>query len=483
MLLDLLESAYLSRSSDQNQSMLKNMYLEADEHKGKYKVIALPTAGLGVFKDTSLTGIRDMYVLNRTLYSVANNKLIRVASDLTQTELGTLNTSSGYAKIKAITGGIDTNNQLFVQDGTNCYSYNTGSSSGQFPITDEDCPQDSIDCANQDDYILVANRDSISFNICKLSDTLTWQSLDFASKIGEADPLEAILSHQKNLYLFGSESTEVWYNSGNVNFPFEPVGNTFLHYGCAAKGSVVRNNSYFIFLSSNGKGGYSVYQINPRISSYNPDCISDPYIDTLIGSFTTVSDARAYIYSLNGHEFYELTFPSEGYTLIYDIPKVQRQETSPGRWTIRQSGTSSTGRFIGNCQVFCYGKSLVGDYNSGIIYYQSKDLYTENGSPILREIVTPAGQTYAGGKRVIINNLQIDVETGIGSNKTFTLEKSIDNGSTWTLVNTYTVPDKGRRIYEPSLGSTKLGMIFRIRTTMDAKFILLGFQVEAKICH
>lgn len=639
-MLDLLDMQYLSKSSDQNQAQLSNMYLEPDSAKGKYKVIALPMPGLTEFCDTGLSNIRAMISVQEQLYVIAANKLIHIASDATQTILGTLNTSVDTttikAKIRAITGASDTNHQLFLIDGTNGYAYNTSTSVATFPISNEvfvstitlemggsgylaptvnindstgtgaaavaqvstngiksisivhggtgytapSCyitdatgsgasatvtqsggiinsvslltggsnysapsiqildgsgsgasltatigggqitgltltsvgsnytsptvsfsdsqgigataiasisensfPDGAIDVESQDDYIIVSAPNSITYQISNVSDTTTWDPLNFASKFGQADGLNALLSHEGLLWLFGTQTTEIDYNSGDPDFPFTR-NSTFLHYGCPARYSIAVNGNYFIFLSSNGHGGYSVFQTLPRIYYYNPAPISVPPIDTQIGQWPIISDAFGSIYMIDGHEFYELTSPSGNQTFIYDIPKAQQADAQKGAWYKRESYVNgSYGRFLGSCRAFCYGKRLVGDYNSGKIYYEDASNYTENGTAIRRQFVSPPGVTYAGGARVIFSRMQIDVETGVGSNETFTLEKSIDNGATWQLVNTYTVPAKGGRIYENRLGSSRYGMIFRITTTMNAKFAILGFQCEMKVCH
>ncbi|HEY3527389.1 MAG TPA: hypothetical protein VGK47_14425 [Nitrososphaeraceae archaeon] len=396
------------------------------------------------------------------------------------TSLGTLNTSTGFAKIQSISGGSDTNNQIIIIDGTNGYSYNVGTGVATFPIADGDFPQDCIDLVTQDDYAIAINKNSVKYNISNLANSIVWEALDFASKINNPDPLVGAISHASKLVLFGDESTEVWYNGGDSDFPFAQYSDVLMHFGCAAKGSIVKNESYFVFLGKNPSGGYSVHLINPQSSAYNPIPISTKPIDQLIGSLTSVSDAIAYIYTIDGHSFYDITFPTDGITLTCDIPRGDQADGII--WTKKSSldGISQT-RYRANCYAFCYGKRFVGDFNSGKIYYLDNSTYTEDGTTILRQFISPP--LFYEGKRILINKLQIDVETGVGSNKTFTLEKSMDNGSTWTTVNTYTIPDKGGRIYTGPLGSSRYGILFRIQTTMDAKFILLGFQAEFKICH
>ncbi len=469
--LDLLGQDYPSRALDQNQSTLINMYLEGDQNKGKFKVIALPTPGLTTFSDTGQANVRALFEHNNVLYAVAGNKFYSINSGGTATQIGSnLSTSSGFAKIEAITGGGDNNNQLIIIDGTNGYHYNIGTNTATFPIADADFPQTCTDLAAQDDYVIVQDNNSISFNISSIADGTTWSALDFASKIGKADRLVALFINQRKLYLMGSKTTEVWYNSGNNNFPFERVPDIFLHYGCAARSSVYLGDQNVYFLGRTANGGFSVV----KIDQYSIIPVSTQPLDTEIGTLTSQSDAIGYVYKKDGHEFYELTFPTDGKTYTYDI--------TANVWFRRQSLVSASyTRFLGNCAAFCYNKHLVGDYNSGKIYYQNTTGYTENSVAIRRRFVTPA--IYYEGKRVIVDRLSIVVETGIGSNKTFTLEKSLDNGSTWTTVNTYTVPDKGRQIYENRLGSSKTGILFRITTTMDAKFIILGFEAQISVGH
>ena len=473
--LNLLNPSYPSISLNQNQSDLINMYLEEDKSKGRYPVIALPMPGLTLFSDTSQANVRALFEQNNVLYVVAGNKFYSVDSNGVITQIGTLNTSSGFAKIKSIAGAADNNNQLIIIDGTNGYHYNISTAVSQFPITDVDFPQDCIDIESQDEYFIVVKKNSVQVQISNIADGTTWDALDFASKLGKADRLSGLLSHALRLYLLGSKTGEIWYNSGNTGFPFTRLPDTFLHYGLASVLSLIYTKTFIFFLSKGQDGGYLILKLEPSkyvmpapaASSYQP-------IAAEISSFSIVSDSIGYCYEMLGHLFYELSFPTANktYTLDSDTGAITRRSSYNG---------SSYGRFLGNCQAFCYGKNFVGDYNSGKIYYQDSTNYTENGTPIKRTFVSPS--IYQQGKRVIINRLQIDVETGIGSNKTFLLEKSLDDGNTWTTVNTFTVPEKGGRIFVSGLGSSRYGILFRITTTMNAKFIILGFQADIKVCH
>jgi len=463
--IDLLNPDYQSKSIDQNQSRLINMYLEADQAKGKYSVVAYPTAGLTAFCDTTQANVRALLEHNEVLYAVAGNKFYSINSAGTKTERGTLNTSTGFAKMVVITGGIDTNNQIVIIDGTNGYHYNIGTAVATFPISDADFPQTAIDITNQDDYVIVLAADSISFYLSAVSDGLSYAALDFGSKTGFADRIAAIASSQRKLYLMGSKTIEPWYDGDNG---FERTPDIFIQHGVASKQSVAAYGESIIFLGKSQCGGYQVF----LLQGYQLQPIGGPAQDYQIAQMTTKSDAIGYCYMKDGHNFYDLTFPTDNITITYDLT-VQTQVT-------RQSYISGTyGRFLGNCSAFCYDKSLIGDFNSGVIYSQHTNVYTENGTAIRRMVVTPP--VYFSGRRIFIHKLEIDVETNIGASKTFTIEKSVDDGRNWTTINTFTVgSDNNTRLYANGLGSAKSWM-FRVTSTMNANFIILGFIAYAEI--
>ncbi len=413
--------------------------------------------------------VRALFEHNDILYAVAGNKFGSVASNGTFTQIGSnLSTSTGFAKIVAITGGSDTNNQLVIIDGTNGYHYNITTTTTTFPIADVDFPQTCTDITVQDDYVIVEKAGSISFYISNVSDGTSWAALDFASKFRKPDRLVAINSNKGELWLLGSNSCEVWNNTGNASFPFERRNDVFIEEGCAAKQSVVIAANTMFFLARSKSGGYGVV----AVENYMPKVISTKPIMYLINQMSTVSDCIAYPYAKDGHEVIDFTFPTANKTISYDV--------TTGIWLKRESYVSNTyGRFLGNCAAFCYGKSLVGDYNSGIIYYQDNATFTENGVAIRRRFVSPP--VYFEGRRIFISRLQIDVQTNVGSSKTFLLEMSTDRGNTWETVDTFTVPTSGDgTIYTSSLGSA-FCFLFRITTTDNFNFTLLGLQANVEI--
>ena len=201
---------------------------------------------------------------------------------------------------------------------------------------------------------------------------------------------------------------------------------------------------------------------------YTPQAVSNRAIDYQISTFTTISDAQAYVHEHEGHEFYVITFPTAGRTFAYD--------STTDTWHERQSYISGQyTRHISNCHASCYGKSIVGDYQSGKLYYYNATNYTENDVAIRRIIVTHP--FYKEGKQMTCPRLQLEFETAVGSSPEFDLAVSKDGGHTFSTKsptkNLGSTTDYGKRIYWDQLGLARQWS-FKLTTTMTSRFVLLG---------
>lgn len=485
MIIDLLNQYSPAKDSDQTQAELTNMYLEQDSSlpslnsafngqpraEGEYKKIARSMPGLSLFCDTGLSNVRYLYEHFGITYCVAGNQFGSISSNGIFTQIGSnLSTSSGYAKIVGITGATkNSNTQLTLIDGTNGYTYNVGTSTAQFPISDTDFPQTASDISAQDDFVIVVDGVNQSgWSPSKTGDSTSWDPLEFALFYRQADDLLAIKAFRGELWLFGSNHIEVWVDTGNSTFTFERLSYQAINEGLTSKQAVVIAANSLIYLSQSRSGGYKVVTIN----GYQPKRLSNPDIESAINALTTQSDCIAYAYAIDGHEFVDFVFPTDAKTFTVDL--------STGIWSKKESLiNSSYTRFLGNTSCFCYGKCLIGDYNSGKVYYLDRNTYTENGNNIRKRFTSPP--VYAGGKRIFINRLQIDVQTNVGSNKTFLLEMTTDRGVTWETVEIFTVPtDPSQQLYTLSLGSAFCFM-FRLTTTDQFPFTILGFQADASV--
>jgi hypothetical protein len=459
--INFLTEYYKNRASDQHSGRLLNLYLEEDKANGKYPVIAFPTPGLSTFNSGSGSVVRGGIEHKGVAYFVVDNTFYSYASDGTRTSKGTLSTSTGN-----LPKMVSISNQIGFVDGSKIYIYNTDTNTFT-TVSDADAPANPISITAQDGFFLVVGSNSIAVYGSDIADGTSYNALSFLNKNG-SDYVSAVVSNKELVYVLGTKTSDTWYNSGAATFSFEPVGlGGFFNYGCAAVKSVSRGMDTVIFLAQCPTGGYEVVMME----QYNPKVVSNRAINYQLSQLTTVSDAIGYCYKKSGHEFYVLTFPTDAVTFMYDM--------TTGIWSELQSYVSSTyTRHLSNCHVFCYGKNLVGAYNSGKIYYLDDSVYQDDGSQIKRQIITPPG--YASGKKVFCDRLQVDMQTNVGSSLTVTLNVSKDSGQTYPTTYTNTIPSAGGRMYWNRLGMTQDAFVFDLSTTVNAKVCILGAQAEIR---
>lgn len=226
-----------------------------------------------------------------------------------------------------------------------------------------------------------------------------WQSNYFATAERGPDKLESIIVNQREIWLLGEFTTEIWWNSGNPTFLFEPIQSGFIEYGIDAAYSAAKIENSVIWLAKTKYGN----KIVVASQGFSPIRISTHAIESTISGYATTSDAFAYTYQYNGHFFYILTFPTADATFVYDF--------STKRWHERSSW--GLGRHRSSCYVFYKGRHLVGDYQNGNIYILDHNAYKEQTNPILR---TRESYYFSKNrKNLAFHKTEIEIEPGVGN--------------------------------------------------------------------
>lgn len=342
---------YTSRSRDVNYQLCRNFYLENDQ-SGKNMVALYPTPGL--YRTTSVaTGPcrGNGIVFQENAYFVLNNALYRF-DGVSLTSIGTLNTSSGRVSM------AENGSQLIIVDGTDGWSYD-GTTFAQ--ITDADFPN-ATHIKFIDSYFVANNAGTGNFYLSALADGTSWNALDVATAERNPDDLVAIDVTHRELWLFGINTTEVWYNSGDPSFAFIPNQGGFIEWGCAAAFSVAKLNNSLAWLAQTEHGGPVVVSAH----GFTPIVISTPALNYEFSTYSTVSDAFAMTYTKGGHEFYELTFPTANKTWLYDALTQQWSELTSAAERHRTSG-----------MVYFNNEHYAGDRQTGNIYRVDFDVYNE----------------------------------------------------------------------------------------------------------
>lgn len=418
--------AYTARSKDLNAQECQNLYVEVDKTGAKNPISLVGSPGC---KNWTQPGggaeVRGMIVYNDYLYSIIGSTVWKIGKNKNSTNIGTIGTNSGWVDLV-----IDIT-YLVIYDSTGGW-YTTGVNLTK--ISDVDFPTPS-GATYQDGYHIVSKQDTDEIYIPSQDDVTTWDATEYATAEGNSDKLVKPISIQRQLWLVGERSTEIWYNSG-ATFPFQRNPGGFINIGCGARRSISTFNNSLIFLDNYGR--------IVKNQGFDLAPISTYQIEYLISTLSNIEDAVAFIYHQEGHTFYEISFSNK--TLCYDL--------TTDMWSTRASGQFD-GRNRANCVVEFDNKILVGDYENGKIYEYDLATYTDNGDT--KRAIRACQFVSINNQNVFINALEIDMETG-HSDGNISLGISRDSGRTWIserIKDIGGVGEYNKRVKFPRLGKAR----------------------------
>jgi hypothetical protein len=456
----ILGSSYVLRSPNAADSRMVNLYPEIVPEGGKEAAWLQRAPGLRQLAVFPTGPVRGLWQYGDYGYAVAGTKLYRVDTDWTYHELGTV---AGAGPVNMVDNGT----QLFIAAGANGYIYNntnvtlscnttngsptvttadtsliwvglpvTGSGIPASTtvssitdgttfvlsanatatatvdltflplfsdITDPDFPG-AIGVGFIDGYFVFNEPNSQKFWVTAPYNGLSIDALDFASAEGSPDNLVTLIVDHREIWLFGVNTVEVWYNAGTPDFPLARIQGAFNEIGCLAAYSVAKLDNGLFWLGRDARGNGIVY----RSKGYSGERVSTHAVEWQIQQYTTLNDAVAYTYQQDGHSFYVLNFPTANTTWVYDV--------ATGVWHERAGWENNNfTRHRGNCQMNYNNEIVIGDYVGGGLFAYDSTVYTEAGSiqKWLRSWrALPTGQNDL--KRTTQHSLQLDCETGVG---------------------------------------------------------------------
>jgi hypothetical protein len=458
--------AYEGRSKNLNAQKCQNLYPVGDKQEGK-KVLALyGTPGLTRICQPANGEVRGAVNVSDFAFVVIGNAVYKVTLGGAYTaQTGNLLTATG--KVWMENNGA----QVMITDGIYGYILTGGTVTR---ITDADFPTPSS-LTYQDGYFIVSKAESGQFQISDSYDGTSWDALMYATAESDPDNLVSVVSCRKEIWLLGSRSYEVWYNSGNADFPFDRVQGSQNQVGCGAAGSAASGFGYLAWMDNTrsiraSKGGYEAQRI------------STDQIDYQLAQYVVVGDANAFIYAQEGHIFYQLTFPTERKTWVFDF--------ITGFWHTRASGLIDD-RSRANCCAMVAGVPVVGDFTNGKIYRYDLDKFTDDGETI--RAVRRAQAVHKDRKNVFHGQLEVELEAGVGlavndpdlatgTNPQALLKWSDDGGHTWSNEHWRKIGKigeyKNRAIWR-GLGCSR-ERIYELTISDPVKRVILGAHLEAE---
>lgn len=390
------------RSKPWSGAKLVNCYAErADgDKRDDFALMAIP--GLREFADLGSPPIRGAHRMGELLYAVCGSSLYQIDQD---------------GGVTFLIGGIAGDELVRIADNGEQLAIAAHGLAliwtGATLTTPVDMPPVS-DVTFIDGYFLWTVPNSDQFTITGLNDGTSYDPLDVATAEGAPDPLVGVIADHREVQLYGTQTIEIWYNSGDVDFPFSRQGNAFIERGCFDRDSIAKIDNSVQFVGDD--------RIVYRLDGYSPLRISTHAIEYQLRNATW---AKAFVYSQEGHKFYVLM--TDVGTYAYDM--------ATGAWHERRSWQRDNWR--PNGAVSIWNKTILTDSVTGKLWELDFDTYDEDGDPINVEVYLPTIE--AGDRsRVTMYSFELLAETGVGlstgqgSDPQVALSYSDDGGRLWS---------------------------------------------------
>lgn len=406
---------------------LINMEAEVAPRDARTPVTLRGTPGLLEFADLGDFPVVDMIEVAGACYACTRTGIYRLFPDGGYFQLGTV--------ILRNRGHMETNGLAIVMvDGLRIWSY-TISADEQFwydssaafvdyavELTSDPnfYPANTVSFLNQ--RLIFDRAESNQFYNTGLLD-LTVNVAAFSSAETAPDLNVGVIVDHQILAVFGSKTTEFWYDAGVGFSPYQRVGGGVSEHGAASPYAIAKLNNNIFALAPEG----TVY----AYQGYQPRPISTPAIEEQFKD-RDLSEATAFCYTDGGHFYYQVT--AEDFTACYDM--------STNLWHVRQS--EQYVRHRASCHAFAFGKNLVGDFISGKVFHMSTDYMDEDGDPLIAQIIS--GPVPTGGRKVGIPQVELEIDVGFGGatpapevtptradhlDPVITMEVSRDDGKSW----------------------------------------------------
>lgn len=359
--------------------------------------------------------IRGLHVMGGTLYAVSGNSLYSIASNYTATQVGA--GIVGTDNVSMADNGVEI---AIVGGGSGLYGWTYSTAAGLNQITSTYFYGPKT-VTFFDSYFVFDRNGTSQIYHSELNDGQSYVFTNRASAEAESDYVVAVMALGALLYVFGTNTIELWYDAGAADFPFRRYDGGTIMRGCAAPKTVCLEDNTLFFLGED----YIAYRLlGTRIMPISNEALSAEW-----QSYGRVDDAFAFAWTWRGRKFVAFSFPSANKTWVCDIAYSKWHE----RETLDVEQRANLWR--GSCSAVAYNKTWIGDRNSNRVGYLDGNTYTEFGDSFTTKFVLPilAGH----GKRLFMPSFELDAEagtglaTGQGSDPTWMLRIS-DNGRSWS---------------------------------------------------
>ncbi len=251
-------------------------------------------------------------IINDEMIAVVSSGVYSISHLLIATFVGNLQTSTGEVYITENNAG-----QIALSDGVNIYIYNPNASP-TFQIATIDFVPGFL--AFQDTRFICAAIGTATWRLSGFNDGLSWP--DDAQHVGafetKPDTTQAAVpmpGRGNMLFVFGNTVSEQWNDVGNALFPYQKNNSFNIDYGCINPSSIAYQGNFIVWIGVNEEAGPVVM----FTSGGDIDEVSTDGIDFKLGQLKNPEDCSGFLIKVDGHLFYQFTFPSDNISYLYDF--------------------------------------------------------------------------------------------------------------------------------------------------------------------
>lgn len=463
-----------SISKSLNSQSTKNFYPEMTEGGSSEQFVIHAFPGIKPFASvTSQFNVnlddKGTHRMKEILYRVVGNVLYRVNSTGDHIHLGNIIDFS-----QSVNNTTIKDKCMFADDGENlfiCYQNEFGGYKvvkwdsaiysdseplslyqigGLTEVTDPNLANSESVCFLNNQFIYTKGK---FYAVSDVGDGATGNGLNIAGAESLPDDIVRGYTFNQLLFLFGTRSTEIHFNSGVGSPPFERIEGRIFTVGLGAKFSVANNDNFLYWLGDDRK----IY----RSQGGENQLVSNIAVTNSIEAMEDFSDAIGFTFSFQNQNFYAITFVNEGITwcLSENLGADGWFELSSQINSVND-GNKTHGMYSCISATEAYGKTLMPLYNADLTpdigFLNSLDINTFTGLESVEQpdetfSLVPVGiireRTMAKissdilgekGKRLQMSRFELMVEKGVGlidgqgEDPKIMIEASYDGGKTFS---------------------------------------------------
>lgn len=309
-----------------------------------------------------------------------------------------------------------------------------------------------------------------------INDPSSWDASNFVSASVTMDPLVGIESVGNSLWLFGSDTYEIWQttaSSGTLYSPIRKTSGAANGVGCASAHSVAKVADKVFWVGEGDAGHGRIYMGTGTTVKY----ISTDAMEEEISHYDDLVDSVGFCYSEEGRTYYVVTFVSQDVTWVYSIEN--------GCWHKRSTnnGDGIFHKWKFGFATYNWGRILVGSSEKNEICELSSNIYDDDGVRILRKRTSPhivENEVCRHASFTLKVECGNALPTGEGSDPQVML-RALDGAGRYPRAERWKSTGRSgeymRRVKWNSLGEAR-DRVYEIRVSAPIRWAILGATID-----